>query len=111
MAKNGKAAELVVMQDGKPISLATGKPYEVDASAPIKRTITIDGATDEGVERSRTGLPSRGPDVFYVQAEQEDEGVNERQLVGILRVKYKLLCVGVAQCGLTRAGSPVRLVN
>ncbi|KAJ5357860.1 hypothetical protein N7541_005018 [Penicillium brevicompactum] len=52
LTKNGKAAELVVMQDGKPISLATGKPYEVDASAPIKRTITIDGATDEGVERS-----------------------------------------------------------
>jgi uncharacterized C2H2 Zn-finger protein len=52
LSKNGKAAELVVMQDGKPISLATGKPFEVDASAPIKRTITIDGATDEGVERS-----------------------------------------------------------
>ncbi|CAG8253655.1 unnamed protein product [Penicillium olsonii] len=52
LSKNGKAAELIVMQDGKPISLATGKPYEVDASAPVKRTITIDGATDEGVERS-----------------------------------------------------------
>ncbi|CAG7918673.1 unnamed protein product [Penicillium olsonii] len=52
LSKNGKAAELIVMQDGKPISLATGKPYEVDTSAPVKRTITIDGATDEGVERS-----------------------------------------------------------
>lgn len=40
------------MKDGKPISLATGEPYEADASASTKRTITIDGATDEGVERS-----------------------------------------------------------
>jgi uncharacterized C2H2 Zn-finger protein len=40
------------MQDGKPISLATGKPFEADAPPSFKRTITIDGATDEGVERS-----------------------------------------------------------
>jgi hypothetical protein len=52
LSKNGKSAELVIMQDGKPISLATGKPYEADASGAAKRTITLDDAVDEGVERS-----------------------------------------------------------
>ncbi|KAJ5210488.1 Zinc finger C2H2 [Penicillium cf. griseofulvum] len=52
LSKNGKPAELVVMQDGKPISMATGKPYEADVSGAPKRTITLDDAVDEGVERS-----------------------------------------------------------
>ncbi|CAI7574458.1 unnamed protein product [Penicillium glandicola] len=52
LSKNGKAAELVVMQDGKPISMATGKPYEADVAGTAKRTITLDDAVDEGVERS-----------------------------------------------------------
>ncbi|KAJ5780675.1 Zinc finger C2H2 [Penicillium paradoxum] len=52
LSKNGKPAELVVMQDGKPISLATGKPYEADVAGATKRTITLDDAVDEGVERS-----------------------------------------------------------
>ena len=40
------------MQDGKQISLATGKPYEADVPSTAKRTITLDDAVDEGVERS-----------------------------------------------------------
>ncbi|KAF4769412.1 hypothetical protein N7455_008323 [Penicillium solitum] len=52
LSKNGKSAELVIMQDGKQISMATGKPYEADASGAAKRTITLDDAIDEGVERS-----------------------------------------------------------
>lgn len=52
LSKNGKPAELVILQGGKPISLATGKPYEADVAGPIKRTITLDDAVDEGVERS-----------------------------------------------------------
>ncbi|KOS47446.1 hypothetical protein ACN38_g1586 [Penicillium nordicum] len=52
LSKNGKSAELVIMRDGKPISMATGKPYEADASGAAKRTITLDDAVDEGVERS-----------------------------------------------------------
>ncbi|KAJ5967500.1 hypothetical protein N7501_003748 [Penicillium viridicatum] len=52
LSKNGKSAELVIMQNGKPISMATGKPYEADASGAAKRTITLDDAVDEGVERS-----------------------------------------------------------
>ncbi|KAJ5372324.1 Zinc finger C2H2 [Penicillium concentricum] len=52
LSKNGKSAELVIMQDGKPISMATGKPYEADVSGTAKRTISLDDAVDEGVERS-----------------------------------------------------------
>ncbi|KAJ5510655.1 Zinc finger C2H2 [Penicillium expansum] len=52
LSKNGKSAELVIMQDGKPISLATGKPYEADVPGTAKRTINLDDAVDEGVERS-----------------------------------------------------------
>ncbi|KAJ5154281.1 uncharacterized protein N7500_009720 [Penicillium coprophilum] len=52
LSKNGKSAELVIMQDGKPISMATGKPYEADVSGATKRTISLDDAVDEGVERS-----------------------------------------------------------
>ncbi|KGO69953.1 Zinc finger, C2H2 [Penicillium italicum] len=52
LSKNGKSAELVIMQDGKPISMATGKPYEADVCGTAKRTINLDGAVDEGVERS-----------------------------------------------------------
>ncbi|KAJ6178553.1 hypothetical protein N7519_009014 [Penicillium mononematosum] len=52
LSQNGKSAELVVMQDGKPISMATGKPYEADVPGVAKRTICLDDAVDEGVERS-----------------------------------------------------------
>ncbi|OQE09386.1 hypothetical protein PENVUL_c006G03237 [Penicillium vulpinum] len=52
LSKNGKPAELVVMQDGKLISMATGKPYEADVPGVAKRTISLDDAVDEGVERS-----------------------------------------------------------
>ncbi|KAI2763036.1 hypothetical protein DTO006G1_2175 [Penicillium roqueforti] len=52
LSQNGKSAELVITQDGKQISLATGKPYEADVSSTAKRTITLDDAIDEGVERS-----------------------------------------------------------
>lgn len=40
------------MRDGKPISMATGKPYEADVPGVAKRTISLDDAVDEGVERS-----------------------------------------------------------
>ncbi|KAJ5520408.1 Zinc finger C2H2 [Penicillium fimorum] len=52
LSKNGKSAELVIVQDGNSISMATGKPYEADVSGATKRTITLDDAVDEGVERS-----------------------------------------------------------
>ncbi|KAJ5555282.1 Zinc finger C2H2 [Penicillium sp. DV-2018c] len=49
---NGKAAELVVLQGDKMISLATGKPYEADTASASKRAIIIEEGVDEGVARS-----------------------------------------------------------
>ncbi|KAJ5306441.1 hypothetical protein PENANT_c017G05447 [Penicillium antarcticum] len=64
VSKDGKPLELVVMQDGKPISMLTGKPYEVDSSvlsSSIKRTINLDDAVDEGVQRSMARRKKNAP--------------------------------------------------
>jgi hypothetical protein len=64
ISKDGKPLELVVMQDGKPISMLTGKPYEVDSSissSSIKRTINLDDAVDEGVQRSMARRKKNAP--------------------------------------------------
>jgi uncharacterized C2H2 Zn-finger protein len=50
-----------MMQDGKVISLATGLPYEPDAPATFKRTITLDDEVDEGVMRSMARRKKNAP--------------------------------------------------
>lgn len=52
LSRNGKPAELVAMQDGKPISMRTGLPYSDELTSPVKRTISFDEKVDEGVQRS-----------------------------------------------------------
>ncbi|KAJ5594059.1 Zinc finger C2H2 [Penicillium hispanicum] len=61
LSKNGKPAELVVMQDGKPISMATGLPYAPGSPIPFKRAISFDEAVDEGVQRSMARRKKNAP--------------------------------------------------
>lgn len=61
LAKTGKPAELVVMQDGKPISMLTGLPYNEDTPATFKRTISFDERVDEGVQRSMARRKKNAP--------------------------------------------------
>lgn len=49
MSQNGKPAELVVVQeDGKAISMATGLPYDMATPATFKRAVSFDEKVDEG---------------------------------------------------------------
>ncbi|KAJ5114890.1 Zinc finger C2H2 [Penicillium alfredii] len=61
LSVNGKPAELVVMHEGKPISMRTGLPYEADVGGPVKRTISFDDAVDEGVQRSMARRKKNAP--------------------------------------------------
>lgn len=61
LSKTGKPAELVAMQDGKPISLRTGLPYAEEMSSPVKRTISFDETMDEGVQRSMARRKKNAP--------------------------------------------------
>ncbi|KAJ5623385.1 Zinc fingerC2H2 [Penicillium lividum] len=62
LSKNGKPAELVVMQDGKPISMRTGLPFvPEDNLATFKRTISFDEKVDEGVQRSMARRKKNAP--------------------------------------------------
>ncbi|KAJ5702328.1 Zinc finger C2H2 [Penicillium malachiteum] len=62
LSKNGKPAELVVMQDGKAISMRTGLPFTPeDTPATFKRTISFDERVDEGVQRSMARRKKNAP--------------------------------------------------
>ncbi|KAF3390436.1 Zinc finger transcription factor ace1 [Penicillium rolfsii] len=62
LSKNGRPVELVILQDGKLISMATGLPYEVDGPATYKRTIALDeDELDEGVMRSMARRKKNAP--------------------------------------------------
>ncbi|KAJ5909569.1 Zinc finger C2H2 [Penicillium tannophilum] len=62
LSKNGKPAELVVMQDGKAISMLTGLPFVAeDTPATFKRTISFDERVDEGVQRSMARRKKNAP--------------------------------------------------
>lgn len=62
LSKNGKSAELVMLQDGQLFSLATGLPYKSeDAPLTSKRPIILDEAVDEGVQRSMARRKKNAP--------------------------------------------------
>ncbi|KAJ5197840.1 uncharacterized protein N7498_006957 [Penicillium cinerascens] len=62
MSQNGKPAELVVVQeDGKTISLATGLPYDMNTPATFKRAVSFDEMADEGVQRSMARRKKNAP--------------------------------------------------
>ncbi|KAJ5886912.1 uncharacterized protein N7473_009586 [Penicillium subrubescens] len=63
LSKNGRPVELVILQDGKLISMATGLPYEGDAPATYKRAIALDDDEDldEGVMRSMARRKKNAP--------------------------------------------------
>lgn len=53
---------MVILQDGKLISMATGLPYDGDAPATYKRAIALDeDELDEGVERSMARRKKNAP--------------------------------------------------
>ncbi|KAJ5111487.1 Zinc finger C2H2 [Penicillium argentinense] len=58
---NGKPAEIIVTQDGKPISMRTGEVYKADSPFVFKRTISFDQSTDEGVQRSMARRKKNAP--------------------------------------------------
>ncbi|KAJ5668503.1 uncharacterized protein N7477_007073 [Penicillium maclennaniae] len=62
MSQNGKPAELVVVQeDGKAISMATGLPYDTTTPASFKRAVSFDEKVDEGVQRSMARRKKNAP--------------------------------------------------
>ncbi|KAJ5288751.1 Zinc finger C2H2 [Penicillium angulare] len=63
LSKDGKPAQLVVMHEGKRISMLTGRPVdETDASVPtFKRHISFDERVDEGVQRSMARRKKNAP--------------------------------------------------
>ncbi|CAL5866116.1 uncharacterized protein PFLUO_LOCUS323 [Penicillium psychrofluorescens] len=63
LSKTGKPAELVLVQeDGKPISMRTGEPYEADLTSPVfKRMMSFDESVDEGVQRSMARRKKNAP--------------------------------------------------
>ncbi|KAJ5768660.1 Zinc finger C2H2 [Penicillium manginii] len=58
---NGKPAEIIVTQNGKPISMRTGKPISADSPFIFKRAISFDQSTDEGVQRSMARRKKNAP--------------------------------------------------
>lgn len=58
---NGKPAEIIVTQNGKPISMRTGKPYSPESPFIFKRAISFDQTTDEGVQRSMARRKKNAP--------------------------------------------------
>ncbi|KAJ5119106.1 hypothetical protein N7526_010743 [Penicillium atrosanguineum] len=62
MSQNGKPAELIVVQeDGKAISMATGLPYDMTTPATFKRAVSFDEKVDEGVQRSMARRKKNAP--------------------------------------------------
>ena len=65
MSKNGQPVELVVTQDGQPISMRTGQPYNAPdnpaAETTFKRAVSFDENLDEGVQRSMARRKKNAP--------------------------------------------------
>lgn len=63
LAQTGKPLELVVVQDGKSISMRTGLPFDPEQSTPItfKRAISFNEHVDEGVQRSMARRKKNAP--------------------------------------------------
>ncbi|KAL4952996.1 hypothetical protein BDW69DRAFT_184881 [Aspergillus filifer] len=60
LSKTGRPLEMVVQQDGQDISLATGKPYDENAPATMKRSLSAASA-DEGAQRSMARRKKNAP--------------------------------------------------
>ncbi|CEJ57381.1 hypothetical protein PMG11_06075 [Penicillium brasilianum] len=63
LSQNGRPVELVVVQDGKLISMATGLPYQGTIPATVKRAIDLSDEQqhDEGVQRSMARRKKNAP--------------------------------------------------
>ncbi|KAJ6157489.1 hypothetical protein N7470_005081 [Penicillium chermesinum] len=62
LAQTGKPLELVIVQDGKPISMRTGLPYEPQQTpSTFKRAISFNEHVDEGVQRSMARRKKNAP--------------------------------------------------
>ncbi|KAJ5930049.1 hypothetical protein N7466_005542 [Penicillium verhagenii] len=62
ISKNGKPAELVVLHEGKQISMLTGEPFvAAETPATFKRGVSFDERADEGVQRSMARRKKNAP--------------------------------------------------